>query len=1070
MKLKDFLNQTAKKILIVDTVSIGNALRRKCNVDDGINTYDVLTLTPLNIAKELVFAYKAMNDEGTVRLIDSESAAYILDGVLKEYRPDFIPEKSLTIATVIQINSSLSTIRTFEKTEEYEKASDSKMQDIKKLIDTYENKLSEDGLYDSARIIQEAVAILEKAQAGELEIPLSFYLPWLEEGVFGDLESNKRAGLCDKLVKLLLEVCDTSATPVEFFAYDDVEASQNSKDVDWDFYVSYGQHNEVKHVVDKIIEFTKEKDNAFDQINLFYTSPEYENYIAGLLDYAKIPYEFKDGYHAINTGFIQAFISLLDFVDSGYKYTDLEKFILNDAVTFSNVLSDNMYINPNKAYGRTPGDKIGWGRERYERYLESEEVKEMMEAAFSYAEAEKAQKVSDKDGGNEEPNLTEYEVTAEDEDTDAAESVNEEAEEAVEQKEQEYVELTKEERDRYAMLNQGFFALLLSDLLDVFDDKYTLKETFRKLIDFVGKYTYKKNAERRDLIADLRDHANVYEYVSPARVKTAADKIEYIRNYLENLTYSKRTGTVAVSVNRFSRFKALERPINFIIGMGAKQFAVNTTESAIMSDEEMERYLVNVNLPLAGERNVEHQEQLRMLIRTLEKGKFIVGYSKFDTVDLRECSPSVIFMELQGKRELGNTISYSPYDKEACVDAGKYRKYIEGITKDEHRRDRKPTIPVDKEASMSASELQVLLDCPIKYYYKSFRKLNVPITRQIKGDEWLSPIDRGNLFHRVAEEYMKKVMPPAADLTDTINEPEFEAIYAEKVKEMESEVPWSSDVIKAQETEEYKAVTYEFLSDLHTQWRADADNNKNWWVLGCELDFEYEDNLIYEDNGEALELQIKEMAEELGIEVDAARKKAKDKVDHPYRIHFRRGQIDRLDGYVDEDGCLNLRIIDYKTGKRDNKWEEILNNVQIQHHVYAMAAFSYVRKLKDRIVVTDNNIFDAYDIKDVKIVEAAYEFPLEENDKKFLSAMDRMNDTLIQDENDNFKWKVEFPEGVRMKLRLIEGRRQNGEIEAMNRNMLSLIPKSCAFCDYIKICRTRCGVLKPEKSNENADV
>jgi hypothetical protein len=46
---------------------------------------------------------------------------------------------------------------------------------------------------------------------------------------------------------------------------------------------------------------------------------------------------------------------------------------------------------------------------------------------------------------------------------------------------------------------------------------------------------------------------------------------------------------------------------------------------------------------------------------------------------------------------------------------------------------------------------------------------------------------------------------------------------------------------------------------------------------------------------------------------------------------------------MDEDGILQIRIIDYKTGKKVNKEKEIEHGVQIQHYVYAIAVSDYLK-------------------------------------------------------------------------------------------------------------------------------
>ena len=1032
MQIGDFLKNEGKKVIIADSVSVGNALIRRCNIEEGINSVDTTVLTPLKMAAELVLAYEAVNGNGrNPQVLSRDGAVYVFDEVISDpkYRPGFIDERCLTISTVSQIYQAVSIIRSFDKTEAYNTDDNVRIKDIRGLIKVFEDKLERENIYDMPRIFAKAAEILNEIKSDKSKMPLSFYLSWAERCVFGDLSVNKRKGIEEELISLFLEVCSVSPQKIEVLPYDDIERSKRSGKVRWNYFVSYGQHNEIRYVADEILKMVKNGEGSFDKINLFYTSVDYENYIAGIFDYAGIPYSFDDCYHASNTDFIQLLFKILDFAGSGYKFEDIENIVLSEVFTFRGICNDTQSINPNTGYRMTPGEKIGWGRGRFENYLADEDVKEAIKEAEAYAAICKEKREDEKN-------------------------------------------ISTDEQERTKDLNQGFFAIFLRDLLDIFDETNPLYVTYDKLIKFAVKYSYKgskeQNAERKVIIDKLREQIRTFKFVAESRCPGVSEKTEYIRNYLENLTFSKKTGTVSVGIHKLSGFKILERPINYFIGMGAKQFALNSTESAIISDDEMKLYLNGPNIPYAGDRNINRQEQFRMLLESLPEGMITLGYSNFDSVDLRECSPSVMFMELQGDEVLNTPIAYDPIDEGIKIDPEEYRKWIDRITENDEQKERKPVVTPDEEAQMSASQLQVLLECPLKYYYKCIRKLSVPIVRRLTGDQWLPAMDRGNLIHRICQHYMEQVMPPVGKLTEMLNETVFEKVFSEEIKKIESEVPWASDAIKAKEISECKQTAENFLIRLHKEWTNDETNGKKWWVLGCELDFEYEDDLIYDDDGSILE-----------SESESETKSAIPYKQYPYSIHFRKGQIDRLDGYVDSENCLNLRIIDYKTGGYDTKKEEIKNDIEIQHFVYAMAAFEYVRKLRDHsAVVNGKNIFDVYpSIKGVRIEAASYDFPFEEADSMRISVMNgpanenrNMEKYLKQKESDPFQWKVEFPDGVRKKLRLTEGYRQNDKIDRISANIEENLSENkddgtlwicnTIFCDYKKICRMQCGVNK----------
>ena len=1052
MTIKDFLKISGRKALIADSVSVGNALIRRGNINDGVKNIDTVVLSPQNIAHELVVAYESMNgNTANMQVLGNDAAVYVFDEVIAEHCPDFIPKDCLTIATVSQIYRDISVIRSFDKTNAYYDSDEKKIVAIRDLIDAYENKLHLNNYYDAPRLLSRAIEILEHLHDDGTGLPLAFYLPWVEDCVIGDLENNKRKGKEERLIELV-KAHGRSCHIIEVFPHKEFNDCRQSHDITWNFYRSYGQHNEVKYVADRILEMVNSGEKSFDQINLMFTSGEYENYIAGIFDLKGIPYAMDDCYHAANNDYVQMMLKILGFAESGYRFEDLENIVLSEALSFRGVCKDSRNINPNTGYRKTPGENIGWGRERFEFYLSDPEVIDEMDKAREYA---LELKNKEKDDSNEEA-----------------------------------VELERNEQDK---LSKGFFAIFLQELLSIFDDDNSLLTTYERLLEFTSRYTTRgnkeQNIERKDLLKKLRDQLQTFKFVPERRIQENGirkdgnlDKIAYIKNFLENLTYSRKIGSIAVNVSRFTGFEIIERPANFIIGMGSKQFAVNSNESAIITDKEMQKYLNGANIPFAGDRNIKKQEQFREMLQSMTAGEITLGFSNYNSVELRECAPSVIFMDLLGDYEIGETITYDPVNVDVKIDSKLYLDWVDGIFenlpegKKERINARKLAITSDTEASMSASDLQVLLACPLKYYYECIRKLSIPTVRKLTGEQWLPPMDRGNLIHRICQHYMQKVMPPASELSSELNEEVFDSVFEEEIKKIETEVPWASDVVKAKETIENKEGAKAFLKRLHKEWTEDAkEKGKKWRILGCELDFGYDDNLIYEDNGE--KLKIETVPDEPDSELETY-------VKYPYSIHFRRGQIDRLDGYVDSDGILNLRIIDYKTGSYDKKVEEISNEIQIQHYVYAMAAFKHIQKQKeihDSDAKRDGwNIFDEYpDIKGAKIEDAAYDFPFEESEKMRLSVINgdpkkkcNMQEYLQKDDDNAFSWKVEFPDVVRLRLRLTEGLRKKGHIDSIASEIAASISSDkkdgalwtcdCKYCDYKDICRTTCGIDKPQ--------
>lgn len=1017
MDYKAFFEIEGRKILLSDTVSVGNAIRRKTNIFDSLDTKNVTTLSPYDIARELVLAYEAIKNPGCEFLIlENDAAAYYLDEVIADNRPAFIPERSLTIATVVNIYKTLSDIRLFSKTAEYERDSaveSMKACQVQKLIDEYELKLQSENLYDRPAVFKKAISILDSDTG---EIPVDILIPWISNCTIGDLETNQRKGIEEEFTCLIKKIAGMNyaveCTMVEFMPYSGVEESKNN--VTWNFFKAYGQVNEISHAIEIIL---NEANGAFDKYNIFYTSADYENFIVGLLEFSHIPYVFSSGFHAKNTSIVQLMLSLLDFIDSDYELEKLRPVIQNKALTYNLTFKDTRGINPGKGFSEAINAGIGWGLDRYKRYLASPQV------VLAMAELDKL--------NEEEPSV----------------------------------------------INTACFARFLERIIDVFDEKNTIAEVYSKLLKLVKDYTFTKSTEYRELMGVLKEQCRVFDRLLGTRCPLMKDKIAYIREYLDKLTFEKRNGEVAVNISSIGGFSVLERENNFFLGLGAKQFAVNNIESAVMSDAEMEKYLSGANLPLAGEKNIKRQQQFKNTLCTLKEGKIYAGYCNYNTVDLRENAPSVIYMELLGSDTDGETISYDFVGSDVVVDTKEYIEildaYLDGKNKDDAEEKFEAPKTVSNmqttEALMSASALQKLLECPLKYYYSAIKKLSIPTKRVKNGHEWLPPMDRGNLFHRVAEEYMRQAMPPARPLSDKIDETLFDAIWNKQIAQMEAEVPWTSDAVKNKEQEEYREITHAYLEQMHIDWHADYSEGKKWEIIGCELDFEPEDNIIYEDDGADIVIKVKDADGTIQTETYQSSP-------YPYKIHFRKGQIDRLDGYVDEKGILQLRIIDYKTGSIESKFEEIEECIQIQHYVYALAALMHIRKLRAHDKSLDAslpNIFDRFpNISGVDFDRIAYEFPFEKTDKNALEVRNQTVAMLseVKDENGNvdpFSRILTFPIKIRLLLRDTEGCRQSGHEDEISANVKEFLEEiycetkkrrpGCAFCDYVDVCRYTCG-------------
>ena len=415
-----------------------------------------------------------------------------------------------------------------------------------------------------------------------------------------------------------------------------------------------------------------------------------------------------------------------------------------------------------------------------------------------------------------------------------------------------------------------------------------------------------------------------------------------------------------------------------------------------------------------------------------------MGYSMFDTVELKESSPSVFYLEYFEKYGTGqeDIKSYDviknpivskgtgvdkriansmPTDDETEEDVLGDEELVEEMD-DEASDD---TVIANKPISMSASRLQTLLACPLKYYYKYVDYLTERNQLEKRNSSWLNVVDKGNLFHRTMEEYCNRVIKQREITEYNINDVEFENIYAEEVYKMVEEVPYISQVIFEKERDENKEVHKRFLEGFYADMKDDYTSGKRWRVLGCEVAFdEVKYNLEEVIPGEGdIELSFN-------------------------------GNIDRLDGYVDDSGMLHLRVIDYKTGAKLKKKNEVNSNKQIQHFVYALAIQSYVDSNKEAL----EGVFGK-SITSHKVEEVSYIFPYEHSSNEKYSVMDKVEANM---ESGKYKMPAEVNIKAWKVLHSIKGQ--------YNKAVLAGIVCSeekweatCEYCKYTRVCRMKMG-------------
>lgn len=909
---------TGRKMIVTDRVRNGNRLLRKRNIEQKKDCVFTSCITISGIAEEFLNAWSACIGEEGVTLLEPEACVYLLDELLEKAREEytFVPEECHCVKTTETILKSLNQIRMNEPKKGFLDSEDSKITELKKLIFVYEQKLEKENYCDQALLIKKAVTILEQIKDKE---ELFFYLPWITSCNIGYLEDLELTALEQHFFDRLLGLSGHEAEKLEYYS-----DCKNNK-VNYRFFSAYGSFNEVRYVVEDILE----KNRRYDEVNVFYTSPEYENIIKSAFESRGIPYQFLTGERTSENPLMLIFRALLEFAKEDFLYERLNIVMENPLISFWRIQKENTDAleNPLTCYNHFLRKGIGWGKQRY---------------------AECVERVS---------------------------------------------------QNEYEKIRYQYFLEFLNDLLFVFEEETSCGVLYGKLLDFVSKYTNHQNKKRNQMLSVLREQIPVFDQMAVQENQQKC--ILMIEDCVRTLKVSSVEDEAgSVHVMRVQNLEVLERPYQYVIGLSAKQFQGDTIESPVLSDEELKLYL-NGKITLAADASRKVRENLEHSFATLSQGEIVMGYSSYDTVSLKESSPSVFYLNYSDGYEIEKK-NYS------------LLKHPVKILKDEvtaAAETDEEQVKEERIRKMSPSALQTMLNCPLAYYYQYEKLIANREFQEKKESVWLSPANKGNLFHQTMENYCNALLLEKEVTEFKPDKEEFERIYKDIVEKILEVQPYVSKVVYDREVEENKGLLWDYLQKFYEELEKDYAVGKKWRILGCELKFENVPFFV-EDPDE-----------------NAAEKK------EPYVILFH-GSIDRLDGYLGEDGMLYLRVVDYKTGNKTNIKAGVTENKQIQHVVYALAA--QMQMFGDKKKEELERFFGGT-IGGCAVDSAQYVFPHEK--QQILDVTKELNENFYHGEG-----QYDMPKSVR-------------EIawRVLDESDYNIKEPACTYCNYKRQCRRQLG-------------
>ena len=331
----------ADRLLITDNIKNGNALIMRLN-RAGQPVTGLTVTTPERVAKELLIRELAARGKAeAVRELDGGAGAFIVERILRSdpEHYSFVPRESLCTAAAAEVLRILDLIRENRVSDSFLNAS-GKPARLRGLVSAYEQRLSALGLYDRAALLRAGIHALRGGiRCGEKNTAFLF--------------TEKPSVLLSEFLGLLApDAPELTLEPPQ-------------REAEWHFFEAYGIWNEAEYILEDI----RRRKLPFGQVCVLYTSPDYEPVLSGAFGERRIPLCFPDGRSAACSDSIQMLLALIRWAAGGYRYEDLKAVVLNPL--FRIPCAEGARVKGLEEFLQGAADGIGWGLDRYERFLEA---------------------------------------------------------------------------------------------------------------------------------------------------------------------------------------------------------------------------------------------------------------------------------------------------------------------------------------------------------------------------------------------------------------------------------------------------------------------------------------------------------------------------------------------------------------------------------------------------------------------------------------------------------------------------------------------------------------------------
>ena len=312
-----------------------------------------------------------------------------------------------------------------------------------------------------------------------------------------------------------------------------------------------------------------------------------------------------------------------------------------------------------------------------------------------------------------------------------------------------------------------------------------MKDYLSNLTNLINKYVRVSNkydgAAKIEILDTLNRIVDLDMMVSPR------EYFDIVISYIGNskiLRSQPQAGHVFASSVKNAGYSGRENL--YLIGMDSDSLSNKVIESPILLD--LNRKKISEQLSFAKDAYDYKKYKIRELLTAGFKNITIL-YSNFNTTDVKDKSPSQIYIELKDK--------YGGTDEE--TKGKKYEIYGRDLVK-------------------SATALETLAECSRKAYLRYKLGLRQKEEDEILVYRWLNPLEKGSMVHEVLNIYFD--LNGAKDLLEIVEE--------ESIKKRQEVVVILEDVYK-REKEEIISICQSIIER--------TKKDKEWEVLVNELSF-----------------------------------------------------------------------------------------------------------------------------------------------------------------------------------------------------------------------------------------